>query len=53
MGGVAKNGGKDQQYDIHAHLPSSKRPCREKRVRRQTAEEQENNPGKDSEETGG
>lgn len=52
MGGVAKSAGKGQG-DIHAHLPSSKKPFREKRVREQTAGEQEDSPGKNGEETGG
>lgn len=52
MGRIAKNAGKNRQYDIHAHLPSSKRPRREKRVRGQTAREQETSPEKDREETG-
>lgn len=52
MGGVAKSAGKGQD-DIRAHLSSSKKPFREKRVREQTAGEREASPGKNGEETGG
>lgn len=41
------------QDDIHAHLPPSKEPFREKRVREQTAGELEASPGRNREETGG